>query len=160
MARREAIITIADDNRDKGKTFLITEMPASHVEWWATRALQALARSGVELPDNIADAGLAGIAVIGLKGLGNMSTIDTKELMDEMFACIEIRPDPMHHPDLKRKLIESDIEEITTRLRLRREVLELHLGFSLAGGPSTTESLPPAQPTLSNIRTSRARSAR
>ena len=34
-------------------------------------------------------------------------------------------------PMVKRALVEDDIEEVTTLLRLREEVLSLHTGFSL-----------------------------
>ena len=37
-----------------------------------------------------------------------------------------------------RDLIEDDIEEVATRLRLRKEVLELHVDFSTAGAPQTS----------------------
>ncbi len=47
-----------------------------------------------------------------------------------MFTCIKIIPSP-DKPDVTRALLESDIEEVMTRVLLRREVWELHTGFRL-----------------------------
>ena len=61
MARKTMDVLIDADNRDKGKLFFVEEMPASQAEEWATRALMAMMRSGIDIPENIQDAGLAGI---------------------------------------------------------------------------------------------------
>jgi hypothetical protein len=47
-----------------------------------------------------------------------------------MLACVQIIPDASR-PMVRRALVEDDIEEVTTLLRLREEVLSLHTGFSL-----------------------------
>lgn len=140
--RKEIRITITDEGRDKGKTFIITEMAASKAEKWAAKALLAVAHSGVELPDDVQGAGVAGIAVMGLKALTNLKFEDLEPLMDEMFECVMSQPDPAR-PDIKRPLVENDIEEILTRIRLRAEAFTLHTGFSLAGGPSKLNSTAP-----------------
>ena len=62
MARNTKSLTISAEGRDKGKTFLLTEMSAVRAEKWAARAVLALLKSGVELPEDAAQAGLAGIA--------------------------------------------------------------------------------------------------
>ena len=41
-----------------------------------------------------------------------------------------------------RRLDDEDIEEVATRLLLRREIVALHLDFSPAAGQSTTASSP------------------
>ena len=64
MARKTATVLIEDAGRDQGKTFLIREMSAHRAERWATRALMALAKAGVQVPDDLAGAGLAGIAAM------------------------------------------------------------------------------------------------
>lgn len=131
MARKTAEVTISEEGRDTGKIFLLTEMPASQAEKWATRAFLALARAGVEVPDDIAQAGMAGLAMMGFKMLGGISFADAEPLMDEMFRCIQIKPD-RSNPAVIRGLIEDDIEEVRTRFNLRMEVLALHMGFSSA----------------------------
>lgn len=127
--RKTATIAIEAPGRDSGKVFFIREMPATQTEKWAMRAFLALARSGVDVPPNIAEAGWAGIAAIGLKAFGGLGFADAEPLMDEMFACVQIIPDPTR-PQVIRALIEDDIEEVATRLRLRREVFALHADFS------------------------------
>ena len=129
MARKTATVTIEAEGRDLGKVFLLREMPASQAEKWAARAFLAMARSGIDIPDDLAGAGLAGIAAVGLKAIGGLGFAEAEPLMDEMFACIQIIPDPVR-PAVVRALVESDTEEISTRLRLRKEVFGLHVDFS------------------------------
>jgi hypothetical protein len=133
MARRTATVTIDAEGRDKGKAFLLTEMSASQAERWAARAMLALARNGVEIPEGIASAGLAGVAAIGIRALGGMAFDDAEPLLADMMACVQAIPDPAR-PNVSRYLIEDDIEEVATRLRLRMEVFTLHTGFSLPAG--------------------------
>lgn len=132
MARRTVTVTIDAEGRDKGKRFLITEVSAAAGEEWAFRAFLALAKSGVDIPTDVRDAGFAGIAVMGVRALSGMSYYDAKPLLDEMMACIVVMPNP-NDSSVTRALIPDDIEEIATRLRLRGEVVELHTGFSAAG---------------------------
>src|SRR4051794_35635287 len=101
MARKQHAIVIEADGRDKGKTFVLNEMPATQAEKWAARALLAMAKSGVEVPDDIASSGLAGVAAMGIKALGGMSFEDAEPLLDEMFAMVSFIPDPAR-PTIKR----------------------------------------------------------
>lgn len=138
MARKTLLYTVTDDNRDRGKTFLITEMSAARAESWAMRALLALMEGGVEIPEGIERMGLAGIAKVGLQALSRLSWEKAKPLIDEMLDCVQIVPDPSK-PHVVRPLIESDIEEITTLAKLRIEVWKLHTDFLTAAAPSTSQ---------------------
>lgn len=129
MPRHTKSVTVIADGRDNGKTFLITEMPASQAEKWAFRALSALAKAGVDVPEDVAKMGLPAIATLGIKAVCGMDFAEAEPLMDEMFACIQIIPD-MSKPEVRRGLIEADIEEVKTRVTLRKEWLALHTGFS------------------------------
>ena len=60
-------------------------------------------------------------------------------LLDEMMGCIQYAPSA----NIKRPLIEDDIEEVTTRLQLRKAVWNLHLDFFLTENESTSESETP-----------------
>lgn len=131
MARKIQQVTIEAEGRDKGKVFVVQEMPATQAEKWAMRAFLALVKGGAEIPDDVAEAGLAGLASLGVKALNGMSFSDAEPLMDEMFTCVKIMPDPTR-PNVVRDLLETDIEEIATRLRLRKEVLALHFDFFTA----------------------------
>jgi hypothetical protein len=136
VARKEITVTIEADNRDQGKMFYIRELSATKAERWAARALLALARSGVDVPPDIASSGLAGVAAFGIRAFAGVAFADAEPLMAEMLTCCQIIPDPSR-PQVRRAMIEDDVEEISTLLRLREEVLSLHLGFSLRDYRST-----------------------
>lgn len=132
MTRRSETITIATEGRDKGKVFEITELPAMQGEKWAMRAFLALAKSGIDLPEDFGSGGMAAIALVGFKALGNVAFADAESLMDEMFTCVDLLPDPSN-PQVKRngaKLLPEDIEEVATLLFLRKRIFELHTNFS------------------------------
>jgi hypothetical protein len=149
--RKEIDVTIFD--RDMDKTFHITEMPATRAEKWAMRALLAVARSGVELPDDFAGMGMQGIAIIGIRAITKIAFEDAEPLLDEMMECVRIKPDP-RNPAITRALMEGDIEEIATLIQLRQEVINLHVGFFTSGGPSTSTSTPSPASSSSNTGTS------
>lgn len=129
MARKVLKLKITDAGRDLGKTFVITEMAARKGHQWATRALFALMNAGVEIPENIAAAGFAGIAAVGIKALGRVPSHIAEPLLNELLTCVEIMPDPAR-PEVTRALIEDDTDEILTLFKLQKEVLSLHINFS------------------------------
>ena len=134
--RKTEIVTIPLEGRDKGKSFLITEMGAVQAERWATRALLAMGRSGVEVPDEMRGAGMAAIAIYGLRALARLAYEDAQPLLDEMLRCVKFVPNT--GANFARDLLitedgeSDDIEEVQTLLYLRSKVFELHTGFSLA----------------------------
>ena len=137
MARKTITITISGDaakNRDLGKQFEATEMPALQAEKWATRAFLAIAKGGISIPEDVMKSGLAGIATLGLKALSGLAYEDAEPLLAEMLACVQIIPDP-GTPNVKRKIFDGDIEEVSTLLTLRREVFALHTGFFTPDAP-------------------------
>ncbi|NPT59106.1 hypothetical protein [Paraburkholderia elongata] len=139
MARKTSIVTISTRGRDIGKVFHITELSSAQSEEWATRALFVMMNCGVDIPDDLLSAGLAGIAAIGIKSLSRVPYEMAKPLFDEMWECIRIQPDP-NIPNVIRALVESDIEEVSTRLTLRKAVLDLHLDFFRSAAPSQQEA--------------------
>lgn len=128
--RKELTFT-ADKGRDKGKVFLITEMPADRAERWAMRAFFAMAQNGIELPAGMDSAGMAGLARDGLRLICQIPFDVAEHLLEEMFECISIKPD-RKNPQLVRPLVADDIEEVATRLKLRMEIFKLHVDFSSA----------------------------
>lgn len=127
MARKEIYYT-ETAGRDAGKVFYIREMSAAQAEWWAIRAGMAMARSGVDLPENFADMGIAAMAGTGLKMVSQIPPAEAKPLLDELMECVQCVPDASNQ-NVKRRLIDDDIEEIATRLKLRAEVFKLHVDF-------------------------------
>lgn len=132
MARKTKPVTITAEGRDKGKQYVLTEMPASQAEAWAFRAFGAMTRAGIDVPEEVVTSGMAGLAAIGLKAFLAAPWSDAEPLLAEMMACVQVQPDPSK-PEILRKLIEDDIEETATRVHLRDEVFALHTGFSIAG---------------------------
>lgn len=133
MARKETFITIDAAGRDQGKVFYIKEMSASQAEWWALRALMAMGRGGVKIPDNLRSMGIAAMAVEGLKAISKIPPDEAKPLLDELMTCVQAVPNPADKT-VVRPLIEADIDEVATRLNLRAEVFKLHVDFFATAG--------------------------
>lgn len=130
------------EDRDRGKIFFITEMPAAQAEAWGHRALLAIGRANVNMPADLSGTGMAGLFILGLQSLISASWSDVEPLMEEMFECVQICPSP-EKPDIRRRLLPNgdDIEEVRTRLLLRSEVFALHTDFSVADFRQTLEKV-------------------
>ena len=130
--------------RDNGKTFVITELPADQAERWALRVLLAVGRAGVELPEGITaaslatEAGMATLAAVGFKALMSIPWDDAAPLLAEMLSCVQYE----HASNVPaQRIMEGaacQIEEAKTFFALRLKVFELHTGFSLPGVSPTS----------------------
>lgn len=145
MARQQIEVVVNDPaSRDLGRRYVITEMPASQAEKFAVRCFLALARSGKEIPEDVRAAGMAGLAVIGFNMLAGLDFAEASVLMDEMMGCVQYQYDATNAAAL-RPLNEVDVEDVSTRVRLRSEIFTLHTGFSLPDVQSMwTPGKPPA----------------
>lgn len=117
------------ENRDAGKSFLLTEMPALKAEKWARRAVGAMSRQDLNVADEFGKLGMLGFYLLGLQALagGNMNVVDG--LMDEMLPQIKI----IESESVARPLGgDNDIWELSTLYILRKELIELHMGFRFA----------------------------
>lgn len=129
MARRTKIFKITDDkSRDNGREYLITEMDAESAEWWAFQVLQALLGSDSDMDFNTP---LADMARQGLAALGKLPPDKAKPLLGQMMTCIRVK---LPNSAESREMLAGDIEEVKTRVLLRKEVLGLHVDFFVAGG--------------------------
>lgn len=132
--RRTVSVTIhpspdGKENRDAGKTFLITEVPATQAEEWGLRALMALGTSGIVVPQEMVDAGLIGAALIGYQAFMGAKPSEVLPLWREMLpACVQY--EPSH--GIKLPYNDTLIEEVSTRLTLRKAIMELHTSFTAA----------------------------
>lgn len=133
MARRTKIVEITDENRDKGKKFLLTEMDAEQAEWWAFRVLQAGIKGNPDIGKIASpESGmpLMEMARVGFAAIGGLPPEDAKPLLDQMMKCVQISLPG----GTSRAMISADeIEEVTTRLTLRKEVFMLHTDFFTEG---------------------------
>jgi hypothetical protein len=136
MPRKTLAVTVprfdGTDNRDEGKTFLITEWPAAAAEKWGIRMMLAYNRSGGDIPLDLRGIGMEGIAIIGLNTFlrGNVQSDEVIPLLDQLLECVTVIRDP-HFPDVATAFHDDDTEEVATRLWLRGEVLSLHINFSV-----------------------------
>ena len=148
MARKQASF-VAQTGRDQGKEFLITEMSATQAENWAFRVILAIGNAGIEIPDNLASQGMAGLMAVGYMNLLKIPFDAAKPLLDEMMGCVQIVPSA----NIKRPLIEDDIEEVKTRLLIRKAIWDLHMDFFLDENKSTSESETQGRPTIASLST-------
>lgn len=145
MSRKTKFLLLNDlpeGNRDKGKMFLITELPAYRAEKWAARAFLALSRSGEDVPTHLMEAGFAGVVYLGLRSLatGGIIFSEIEPLLDEMLECVQFVPEPSDPSVFRRLNLQTDIDEVSTIIRLRQEVFDIHGNFSKAGGNLTSTS--------------------
>ena len=137
MALKTKQITI-EHGRDKGRVFLITEMPAAHADNWAMRALIALANGGVDLGDLSPQQGMMGMVGATLGALGKVKPEDAIPLLNELLDCVQIIPEGGRPRALN--LDFGDVEDFTTLWRLRKEVFALHTDFLQHAFGKTTAS--------------------
>lgn len=136
---RKTKVVRAEHGRDleAGRVFLITEMPAAQAEKFGARAWLAIAHSQVDIPEGFENAGWAGLAFVSLRALNGAPWAEVEPLMDEMMGCVRIIRDE-RNPELVFPLLQDEIEEVATRLLLRKEIIDLHTGFFTVGAPWTS----------------------
>lgn len=147
MDRRVNTVT-ADYGRDKGKVFKITEMSADKAERWFIKLLITLANAGAKTPEGGVEAFAASypaLLVQGIQSLAGLDYLGAKPLLDEMMECVAYQPPQAGIP--AQPIFEGDacqISEVKTFVWLRGQVLETHLGFSLADALKTLTRSQPA----------------
>jgi len=146
MARKTASILITREGRDQGGVFELEEMDAFSATELCLRAMQMVARGGVDVPPYIFQQGVAGFVTLGagaiLAGLGKTPWHEVKPLLDALTPCVKSFTPPTATQPLRGwSVIQSQIQEPTTVLQLYEEVVSLHLGFSLATRLSNLRAL-------------------
>jgi hypothetical protein len=76
---------------------------------------------------------------VGIKAFGSIPWELAEPLLDEMMSCVRFIPPAKNVEPMA--LLPDMIEEVTTLLSIRKELLELHLGFSLAAKLSNLRTL-------------------
>lgn len=137
MARTVKTHVVTKQNRDHGKTFIITEMAPRRAHSWATKAIFAVMNSGVDIPDDVMSMGLAGIAVIGLGALTNIPHAVAEPLLDEMLSCAQIK-----QALVTRDLVEEDVEEAITLFELQQIAISMHIEPFISGDNQNSELSP------------------
>lgn len=139
---RKTKIFTATDRRDEGKKYLITEKDCYEAEMWALRAFCSMASADIQVPDDLRSMGAVGAIRMLMGMLEKLPFHEAKVLLDDMFLCVSFIPDPSKKDSetgevFTRALVPSDIEEITTRLKLRKAIFSLHADFIYAAIEST-----------------------
>ena len=129
-------VTITAEGRDKGRKYLLTEMPALQAERWARHAIMAMNREDLDIRSEIAALGMWGFVLGGLQALAGGDVAAVDKLMDEMLPQIQIVEEAITRPILA----EGDVWEVLTYKTLRQELIELHISFSLADLLSTLKA--------------------
>jgi hypothetical protein len=141
--RKTEAVTVAADNRDYGKTFVITEMPAWQALQWCAKALLALSQSGTDIkPGALAKAAQGGpetIATLGLEIFTLVPPAVALPLMAEIRACVSFQAPGAAVTVSIKDTEHSQVEEISTWFVLLKHAFILHLGFLPAAPPPTTE---------------------
>lgn len=137
MARRVETVTITAEGRDKGKMFIITEMPALAAERWAYRAMLALAHANPEMPEGAERGGMAAFAEAGIRALNKLDFEEARPLLDEMWRCVQVVPDPKNmaitRPLVMNEAEGDDFEEVETILMMRKRIFDMHTDFFFKG---------------------------
>lgn len=144
MGRKTKEIEIDDqESRDFGRKYLITEMSATQGEKWALKIVFLLFKAGMSMGDLVSDEqinqtpGMEVVAQVGLERvLGALDFFSVEPLLDEMMGCVSV----VSSGGIERKLMETDIEEIMTRLILRREIFAMHTSFFVSAVRSISTS--------------------
>jgi len=124
--RKTKIFIIKSANRDKDKKFKLTEMSALQAEKWANNIFLGLIKTGtVEIPDEVKGAGMAALAVVGLRALNSINFFDAEPLLDEILSCAQFIP----KGEEPRGILEDDIEEVETLTSLKTQIFNLHTEF-------------------------------
>lgn len=146
--RREKEVTITEEGRDKGKTFVLTELSAEEGELWATRAMELLERAGFIASEEHKASGVAGLAVVARPFTLATARALQDPSLEGMWAHVKFRPpkDTAPNAPLQDLFRGSDcqIQEWTTRLKLRVEFFQLHTGFFSRGKASHSKESPAA----------------
>lgn len=148
MARKVENVVIEAEGRDRGKTFILTEMPAVLGERWATLALSLMSKAGL-VPAGAEDSGMAGLAATPLGGLSQLRALQDPSL-DAWWDCVAYLHAPNQMPQKIFPGAACQIEEIATVGLLRMKLLDMHTSPFFSASQSITDSSSPAQTTHSS----------
>lgn len=147
------IYTVPEGNgEDTGKQFELSRMSSLKAHNWAVRALLALSRAGVPMPDEkqLINMGMAAMYIFGFQSLGKVEMSEADALLAQLRGCAKIIPDPVGKPEMKRNIMEGDVDEWMTYFLLEKEVFEFHTGFFARAARFNSEAAARAQSQSSN----------
>lgn len=138
MPRLTKTVRISDDNRDKGKVFILTELSSFDAEKWVWKLIPVLSVAGFDVNDDTLKGGFGAIAAMGAAAMLRMPYEFTQSLLDAMLPCIQYQHDPNHAAQPIMLDAKCQIEEISTWFQLRKAVLDLHVDPFKAASASSS----------------------
>lgn len=131
--RREREVRIAGEgNRDAGKVYIVKEVDAVTAEEWGLRALMALGTGGIQIPPELMGLGILAIPLIGYQVFMGAKEEAVLPLWREMLpACVSVKQSNTVFEKFNPANV-NHVEEVSTLLELRKAVLEIHTGFTIA----------------------------
>lgn len=142
MALESKEITIQSGG-DKGKTFVVEQMPLMRGDKWSNRVKLALLRGGVDVKALGFEKGkftglidIAGVLNVALKALGGLDDDEAQLLLDEVTKGAKLKlPDggfrPVIFPTDEKN--SPDITDIDTLWTIRIESIKVNTNFLMAG---------------------------
>ncbi|ECI2457644.1 hypothetical protein AH259_11360 [Salmonella enterica subsp. enterica] len=134
MARKEIIYIVDDENRDKGKEFIITEMSAWDADELAQDIFRAMGDSDFSaIPADVIAMGCAGLATVGLSVLSAASPDVSRNLRDRLLQTVQI---VITHEGNRqvRQVKPIDFEEVSTIRTLMDQVFRVNFDFLTIAG--------------------------
>ena len=134
---KQKTVTI-EKGRDKGKTFLITEMPAIQADEWAHRLVEQAAKSGIDLKNtdvlNLDTGSMAGMIEIGSAVFVTLGRIDyqtSRELkFDILNRCVQIVPTG---GEPRMCMWDQEIKDMQNFTILAAHAIGIHVDFLKQG---------------------------
>jgi hypothetical protein len=139
MARTKEPFVVPDENRDHGKTFILTEMPGEQGELWAIQAACLIEKAGMATrPED--KEGMAGLAQLERRHGHTIEFLRAIQdpSLEAMWQYVQFDPGGGLPPQPLFKGDACQIEEIQTRLQIRMAFLRMHLGFFSRGKARTS----------------------
>ncbi|EKY2102248.1 hypothetical protein QMT05_15245 [Cronobacter malonaticus] len=134
MARKEIPYVVMDENRDKGKEFIITEMSAWDADELAQDIFRAMGDSDFSaIPADVIAMGCAGLATVGLSVLSAASPDVSRNLRDRLLQTVQI---VITHEGSRqvRQVKPIDFEEVSTIRTLMDQVFRVNFDFLTIAG--------------------------
>lgn len=127
--RKEINHTIEDNNRDHGKTFVITEMTAWNAEEMAEDIMRCMSKGGYfDIQPEVIQMGVAGLATIGLSVIASADRETSRMLGERLLQSVDIVI--THEGKQSRRPAKSiDFEEVATIRQLKDQVMHLNFDF-------------------------------
>ncbi|HEN3634134.1 TPA: hypothetical protein U5E30_002757 [Yersinia enterocolitica] len=129
MSRKQITYIVEDEDRDKGKEFIITEMSAWDAEELSEEIYRAMGHGEFNsLPADVVSMGVAGLATVGVSVLAAAPASVSRPISDRILSTVEIVI-TNEGKDINRAIKPLDFEEISTIRTLKDKVFELNFGF-------------------------------